>query len=63
MKKMKNTIQKLPTGKAVGLDRILNKTIKAVLKALTTLLINTITTYLLKGKLLEYYKVTIIIIL
>ena len=63
IKEIKNAIRKLPTGKVVGLDRILNKVIKAALKALTTPLANTITTYLLKGKLLEYYKITTIIIL
>ena len=43
--------------KAVGLNRILNKAIKTVLKALIILLANITTTYLLKGKLLEYCKV------
>ena len=42
---------------------ILNKAIKTVLEALIILLANTATTYLLKGKLLEYYKVTTIIVL
>ena len=60
---MKDAIRKLLTGKAVGLDRILNKVIKAALKALTILLINTTTTCLLKGKLLECYKVITIIVL
>ena len=46
-----------------GLDRILNKAIKAVLKAITTLLVDIITTCLLKSKILEYYKETIIVIL
>ena len=63
IKKIKDAIRKLPTGKAVGLNRILNKVIKAVLKALITPLANIITTYLLKGKLLEYCKITTIIIL
>ena len=63
IKEIKDAIQKLFTGKVVGLDRILNKVIKTVLKALTTLLANTITTYLLKGKLPEYCKVTTIIVL
>ena len=63
IKEIKDAIQKLFTEKAVGLDRILNKVIKAVLKALMTLLANTITTCLLKGKLLEYCKVITIIIL
>ena len=57
---MKDTIRKLPISKAAGLDGILNKAIKAVLKAITTLLANTITTYLLKSNLLECYKDTII---
>ena len=60
---MKDTIRKLLTGKVVGLDRILNKAIKAALKALIILLANTATTCLLKSKLLEYYKVTTIIVL
>ena len=63
IKEIKNAIRKLPIGKVVGLDRILNKVIKAVLEALTTLLANTITTCLLKDKLLKYYKVITIIIL
>ena len=42
---------------------ILNKVIKTVLKALIILLANTAITYLLKGKLLKYYKITTIIIL
>ena len=63
IKKIKNAIQKLPTRKAVGPDRILNKAIKAVLEALIILLTNIIITYLLKGKLLECCKVITIIIL
>ena len=63
IKEIKDAIQKLPTGKAVGLDRILNKAIKAALEALMTLLANTATTYLFKGKLPEYCKVTTIIVL
>ena len=46
-----------------GLNKILNKAIKAILEAITTLLINTATTYLLKSKILDYYKETIIVIL
>ena len=60
---MKNAIWKLPTGKVTGLDRILNKAIKAILEAITTLLINTATTCLFKSKILEYYKEIIIVIL
>ena len=60
---MKDAIRKLLTGKAVGLDRILNKAIKAALKALTILLANTTTTYLLKSKLLKCCKVLTIIVL
>ena len=63
IKEIKDAIRKLSTRKVVGLDRILNKVIKAILKALTTPLANTIITYLLEGKLLEYCKVTTIIIL
>ena len=47
----------------MGLDRILNKTIKAVLKAIVTPLINAATTYLFKNNLLEYYKDIIIVVL
>ena len=46
-----------------GPDKILYKVIKAVLEAVAILLANAVTTYLLKGKLLEYYKETIIVIL
>ena len=60
---MKDAIRKLLTGKVVGLNRILNKAIKAVLKALIILLANTATIYLFKGKLLEYYKIITIIVL
>ena len=63
IKEIKDTIQKLPTRKAVGLDKILNKVIKAVLKALIILLANTATIYLFKGKLPECCKITTIIIL
>ena len=63
IKEIKDAIQKLPIRKVVGPDRILNKAIKAALKALTILLVNTIITCLLKGKLLKYYKVTTIIVL
>ena len=63
IKEIKDAIRKLPTKKVVGLDRILNKAIKAVLKALITPLVNTITTYLLKSKLPEHHKITTIIIL
>ena len=63
IKEIKDAIRKLFTGKVVGPDRILNKAIKAVLKALMTLLANTTTTCLLKGKLLKYYKITTIIVL
>ena len=45
------------------LDRILNKAIKAVLEAIVIPLANVVTTYLLKGKLLECYKEIIIVIL
>ena len=54
---------KLPTRKAVGLDRIPNKAIKAALEALTTPLANAATTYLLEGKLPECCKVTTTIVL
>ena len=63
IKEIKDAIRKLPTGKSVGLDRILNKVIKTISEALTILLANTTTIYLLKGKLPECCKVTIIIVL
>ena len=60
---MKDTIWKLPISKAAEPDRISNKAIKAVLKAIATLLANIITTCLLKGNLLEYCKDIITVIL
>ena len=63
IKEIKDAIWKLPTGKAVGPDRILNEVIKAALKALITPLANTATTYLLKSKLPECCKVITIIVL
>ena len=47
----------------MGPDRILNKVIKAVLKAVVIPLANAATTYLLKGNLLEYCKDIITVIL
>ena len=46
-----------------GPDRILNKAIKAALEAITTPLADTVTTYLLKGKILKCCKETITVIL
>ena len=46
-----------------GLDRILNKTIKAILEAIAIPLIDTVTTYLLKSKIPEYCKEITIVIL
>ena len=60
---MKDTIRKLPISKAVGPDRILNKAIKAALKAVVTLLTNTMTTCLFKGNLLKCCKDIIIVVL
>ena len=60
---MKDAIRKLPINKVAGLDRILNKAIKAALKAIAILLTNTATTYLLKNNLLECYKDMITVIL
>ena len=60
---MKNAIWKLPISKVTGLDRILNKAIKAASEAITTLLVNTITIYLFKSKIPEYCKEIIIVIL
>ena len=45
------------------LNRILNNAIKAVLEAVTIPLINAATTYLLKSKILDCYKETIIVVL
>ena len=63
LKEIKDAIWKLFTSKAVRPDRILNKVIKAALKAVATPLVNTITTYFLKSNLLEYYKEIITVIL
>ena len=60
---MKDAIRKLPTSKAAGLDRILNEAIKAILEAVAIPLANIATTCLLKGKLAECYKETIIVVL
>ena len=46
-----------------GLNRILNKAIKAILEAVTIPLINAATTYLLKSKILDYCKEIITVIL
>ena len=56
LKEIKDAIRKLSIGKATGPDRIPNKAIKAALKAITTPLIDTTTTYLFKSKILECYK-------
>ena len=63
LKEIKNTIWKLPISKVVGLDGILNKAIKTVLKTVATLLANAVTTYLLKNNLLKCYKDIIIVVL
>ena len=63
LKKIKDTIWKLPISKAAGPDRILNKAIKAILEAVATPLVNAATTCLLKSNLLECYKDTITVIL
>jgi len=47
----------------VGPNRIPNKAIKATLEAIATLLANAVTIYLLKGKLPEYCKEIIIVVL
>ena len=62
LKEIKDTIRKLPISKVVGLDRILNEAIKAVLEAIATLLTNTATICLLKSNLLECYKDIITVI-
>ena len=46
-----------------GLNKILNKAIKAILEAVAIPLVNTATTCLFKSNLLECYKDIIIIIL
>ena len=46
-----------------GLNRILNKAIKAILEAVTIPLVNATTTYLFKSKILDYCKEIIIVIL
>ena len=46
-----------------GLDRILNKAIKTALEAIAIPLVDAVITYLLKSKILEYYKKTIIVVL
>ena len=63
LKEIKDAIRKLPISKVTGLNRILNKAIKAVLKAIAIPLVDTATTYLLKSKIPEYCKKTIIVIL
>ena len=63
LKEIKDAIRKLPTGKVTGPDRILNKAIKAALEAIAIPLVNIATTYLLKGKIPEYCKKTIIVVL
>jgi hypothetical protein len=60
---MQDTIWKLPTSKAAGLDRILYKAIKAILEAVTLLLANAATACLYKGKLLKCCKEITIVIL
>ena len=45
-----------------GPDKILNKAIKVILEAIAIPLVNTTTTYLFKGNLLEYYKEIITVI-
>jgi len=63
VKDIKEIIYKLLIDKVVGLNRILNKAIKAALKALVIPLANIITICLYKGKLLNCCKITIIVVL
>ena len=63
LKEIKDAIRKLPTRKVARLNRILNNAIKAVLEAVTIPLINAATIYLLKSKILDCYKETIIVVL
>ena len=58
-----NNYLHIPTRKAAGPDRIPNEAIKAASEAVATPLANAATTYLLKGKIPDYYKETIIVIL
>ena len=60
---MKDTIRKLPTSKAAGLDGIPNEAIKAASEAVATPLANAATTCLLKGNLPECCKDTITVVL
>ena len=46
-----------------GPDRILNKAIKVILEVIIIPLVDVMTTYLLKSKILEFCKETIIVIL
>ena len=63
LKEIKDAIRKLFIRKAAGLNRILNKAIKAALKTIAIFLINIVTTYFFKSKILDCCKETIIIIL
>ena len=63
LKEIKDAIWKLPISKVAGLNRILIKAIKAVVKAIAIPLANAATTYLFKSNLLECYKNTIIVVL
>ena len=56
LKEIKDTIWKLPIRKAAGPDKILNKTIKAILKAVIIPLAIIATTYLFKSKILNCCK-------
>jgi len=47
----------------VKLNKKLNKAIKAIIEVLIIILVNITITYFYKGKLLNYYKVIIIVIL
>ena len=60
---MGDAVWKFFIRKAAGLNRVLNKAIKTTLKAVAIPLVIIATTYLLKSKILDYYKETIIVVL
>ena len=62
-KEIKNTIQKLSTGKVPGPDKILNETIKTALEELAASLTSAATACLQENKLPKYLKTTTIVIL
>ena len=47
----------------LGLDKILNKAIKAAVEVIVILLTKAITAYLQRSELLKYFKITTMVIL